>query len=323
MWFARVTDVQTSDDGRIYVGDSGQNKVFIYSPEGAFREEVGRQGSGPGEFLHVSAIHVIDSVLVVSDIRTWRTTRFTLDGELLESYSMPALPRIGFGTVRTLRHGYVLSEIYPVMTLQESMHSPFFHLILTDSSMGADTLARVATDNALWFDSADGRPYSSTATPFGNGGAWAQLGDSALVVADGYTGEVTWYLIATNGVEVARRTRLDVTSRQVTDADLAEVERDLRTELGTQVPRRIEIRGPSRWSGITRIVPDQIGEVLYVGFLEQNQLMWRTLHADDSLTPLELPKDFDLKSARGATFYGVVCDSLDIPTVVGLRLLPN
>ena len=68
---------------------------------------------------------------------------------------------LGFGTTRELRYGYVLSELFPVMTVQEQVFSPFYRLVISRPGMSPDTVARFRSNNALWFDASDRIPYSS------------------------------------------------------------------------------------------------------------------------------------------------------------------
>jgi ABC-type Fe3+ transport system permease subunit/DNA-binding beta-propeller fold protein YncE len=70
----------------VYVSEYGGNdRVSIYTPEGAFVRSFGRPGPGPGEFSRPEAMRV-DSrrqVLYVADACNHRVARYTLDGRLL------------------------------------------------------------------------------------------------------------------------------------------------------------------------------------------------------------------------------------------------
>ena len=70
----------------VYVSEYGGNdRVSVYTPEGAFVRSFGRPGSGPGEFSRPEAMRV-DSrrqVLYVADACNHRVARYTLDGRLL------------------------------------------------------------------------------------------------------------------------------------------------------------------------------------------------------------------------------------------------
>ena len=231
---------------------------------------------------------------------------------------------LGFGTTRGLRYGYVVSELFPIMTIHEQVFSPFYRLVISRPGMSPDTVARFRSNNALWFDASDRLPYSSAWTPFGDAGAWATIGDSTLVFADGYTGEVAWHHMRRAGVEAGRLALVPVNVRAVSDSDLSEIERKIRAELGdVSPPPRIELRGPSLWSGITRLVADESSGLIYIGTpvpVTGGSLQWRVLHPDDAITSLVLPERFDLKSVRGHMLYGVTEDELGVATVRVLRI---
>jgi len=70
----------------VYVSEYGGNdRVSIYTPEGAFVRSFGRPGSGPGEFSRPEAMRVDArrQVLYVADACNHRVARYTLDGRLL------------------------------------------------------------------------------------------------------------------------------------------------------------------------------------------------------------------------------------------------
>lgn len=320
-WFDRVSAVQTSADGRIYVADSGLCRVFIYSADGSYVGAVGGKGTGPAEFQDIAAIRV-DSVLTVWDTRLHRSARFSLEGAHLDTGAQSPDSWSGFGTTRELRFGYVLSELFPVMTVHEQVFSPLYRLVISRSDMSPDTVAKFRSNNVLWFDAADGVPYSSAWTSFGDAGAWTTIGDSTLVFADGYTGEIAWHHMRPTRVEAGRSALVPVDVRPVSESDLSEIERHIRADLGNAAPRRIELRGPAFWSGITRLVADESTGRIYIGTPVQGwSLQWRVLHPDDAITSLILPGRIDLKSVKGDMLYGVVEDELGVSTVRVLRML--
>jgi hypothetical protein len=48
--FGRISGIARDDRGRIYVADQQANTVRVFDPRGRFLFNIGRQGSGPGEF---------------------------------------------------------------------------------------------------------------------------------------------------------------------------------------------------------------------------------------------------------------------------------
>lgn len=320
VWFSRVLDIRSTPDGRIYVADSGRREILIFSPSGGLITAVGGEGEGPGRFTMLGAMRV-DSVIWVWDPMRRTETRFSLDGALLGSRSVTEPWLFGPGTSRSLRHGHRISETAPTFhPFQSRFDSPFYRLVVSGVGVRPDTVAEIRSRQALWFDADDMLPFANTATPFGQGGGWAFLGDSALVVADGYSGEVVWYRATTTGLQVLRRAHAPVNVLAVTESDLARFEQslhqELRNELGARAPRAISVRAPSHWSGITRIVADETGPAVYLeSAAGRTASRWRVLRNDGTIGPVTFPPQFELLSARGDTFYGIVRDGLGVVKV--------
>lgn len=77
--------------GGIAVADGGTSTVRIFSPDGTFVTELGRQGKGPGEFMRISRLVVAPpDTLVVYDSGLFRVSRFLLSGSFLSSVEIQA-----------------------------------------------------------------------------------------------------------------------------------------------------------------------------------------------------------------------------------------
>ncbi len=72
-----ATAVATTLDGDIILSDSENNRLMVYGSNGNFKQQIGRAGSGPGEFLHLIDVIVSpDNTLFVADRRQARTSVF-------------------------------------------------------------------------------------------------------------------------------------------------------------------------------------------------------------------------------------------------------
>lgn len=78
-------DIVVDSHGNIFVADYKPSVIKMYGPDGAFVRTVGREGSGPGEFLNASLLMTRDT-LVVHDSRQSRTMAFTADGEFIHAW---------------------------------------------------------------------------------------------------------------------------------------------------------------------------------------------------------------------------------------------
>jgi DNA-binding beta-propeller fold protein YncE len=66
-------------EGRIWVTDTGHDRLVVYSPGGEFIREVGREGSGRGEFNEPVGIAYFQGSLFIADMYNSRLV--ILDGE--------------------------------------------------------------------------------------------------------------------------------------------------------------------------------------------------------------------------------------------------
>jgi hypothetical protein len=80
-----------ADDGRIAVLDGGNHRVQVFDADGGFLATMGTQGQGPGELRQPLAVLANSNGLRVYDVVNRRITRWSLQGELIES-SRPDRP---------------------------------------------------------------------------------------------------------------------------------------------------------------------------------------------------------------------------------------
>ncbi|MGD2089273.1 MAG: 6-bladed beta-propeller [Candidatus Aminicenantes bacterium] len=91
-----VQNIGSSDDGRVYILDSKNYKIYIYSPEGKFVSSFGKRGEGPGEIKNFEMgeqLFVVNQRVIVVDRS--RISYFSLDGTFEKSivYSPQLKPR--------------------------------------------------------------------------------------------------------------------------------------------------------------------------------------------------------------------------------------
>lgn len=88
--FDRPKGVALDADGNIYVGDIGNHRVQVFSPEGEFLREWGVQGSGPGQFNEPWGL-AVDSergFVYVADTWNHRIQKFDLEGNFLTQWGI-------------------------------------------------------------------------------------------------------------------------------------------------------------------------------------------------------------------------------------------
>jgi hypothetical protein len=89
---SRPTDLFRDEEGVFYVEDGSNCRIAVFDREGQYVRDIGRQGSGPGEFSRFGwgLAGLEDGVLTVHDYMLRRTTRYRTDGSLLEVIPRPA-----------------------------------------------------------------------------------------------------------------------------------------------------------------------------------------------------------------------------------------
>jgi hypothetical protein len=165
---------------------------------------------------------------------------------------------------------------------------------------------------------------------FGAGGAWVRSGDSLLVHADGYSGEVTWYAVGNRGATVTARGLLGRSGREATPEDV-QAETDRLNGMALAVRGRdpssadsldfaAELLGaPTRWSvattaiaaddgavwiGINRIYHVAVDAANGVRVGEDNT--WAVFPASGEAFTVTLRPLFRLTAVAGGRLYGFV-----------------
>ena len=116
-----VTRVAFDKDGRLYVLDTGNARVLLFDASGRFIRQIGRRGSGPGEFQAAAGLTVLaDGTLVVGDAAAGLVL-FDARGEYLRSVQLgeirvlyPSIQADGSGGV--VMHETATSRVTPRIT---------------------------------------------------------------------------------------------------------------------------------------------------------------------------------------------------------------
>jgi hypothetical protein len=89
--FAEVQNIRAAKDGRIYIADSKNCKIYIINNEGAFISSFGRRGEGPGEIMNYGSggqLFVVNDTIVFAE---WgKLQYFSLDGKYRKTVLIPS-----------------------------------------------------------------------------------------------------------------------------------------------------------------------------------------------------------------------------------------
>lgn len=100
-------------DGHVYIGDYGQDSIFVLGLDGAFVSSFGGTGSGDGQFHGISYLAVAsDGRLLVTDYDNGRIQAFDPDGTFLESFVLSDGSEFAdpYGIAMTPNNQLVISE---------------------------------------------------------------------------------------------------------------------------------------------------------------------------------------------------------------------
>jgi sugar lactone lactonase YvrE len=90
-------------DGNIYVADSENHRIQVFTPEGEFVATWGSYGSGPGQFDVPQGIAIdADGMVYVSDRNNSRVQKFTPDGKFVLAWGRPGSGNGEFAEPRNL-----------------------------------------------------------------------------------------------------------------------------------------------------------------------------------------------------------------------------
>ena len=318
--FGQISAVAVASDRRIWVADAQAREIRVFSETGEFRQRVGRDGEGPGEFRHVGGLARAPDGVGAMDGRLGRVTVFDASGEVVR--------------LLRLQRSYMILESHAVMTFDPA--GRFFDRARLSARPGMDSigaivygsegevvdtvfLATVAQDQL--FLERDGVPLMSVPRPYAPRPSLAFGPDGAAYLARGAEYRVDVFSPAGDTVRVIHRPveRPPVTAAE-RDSALARIERVFE-EQGGRVPPGTEL--PERKPAILGLEVDVEGNlwVRAPGPSGSGQFQWSVhdpegRYLGDVTTPVmavdQIGRDFVAGTTR---------DELGVPRAVVLPLL--
>lgn len=348
--FGRVAGVAVSKSGIVYVLDVIDANIRSFTLDGRHLRTFGRRGGGPGEFTSPSRLRATDSTVQILDAARWSNVMFSANGEHLRTVIADE-----YGQRRIqLRSGSVVSSesvslevVKPGPGAATTTPPPQHELLTVKQRSGRlDTLATIRLDLA-YIQSSPGRG-TMRSSGFGRAGAWETIGDTALVVVDGYSGIVRWFRDGSSGLVLDRTRTMGVAARGVTADDIRRQEQriaeaTLRGTSGTWPPPGRALAPPStytmigappKWSVATTAIAGADGAV-WVGAprtvarrppglaasssVEDN--VWTVFPPTGNPFTVSLPSTEHLQAVHGELLFCIPVSSENEPTVNVYRLL--
>jgi hypothetical protein len=130
----------TNSAGDIFVIDAMQQAIRRFDARGRHIENIGRQGSGPGEFSDIQAMTAVGDTLVVFDRMNNRITRYDTFGRTFTMFVRESEVIVSPAGMAPLGDGEVV--IYYDNTFREAPHRRLLHHLNADGTLRA-SLGRV------------------------------------------------------------------------------------------------------------------------------------------------------------------------------------
>ncbi len=233
--------LRLDEDGNLFIADRGNDRIAMFDPDGRFVRGFGREGEGPGEFRWVDILEVRDGIVSAWDNQLDRTTRFRIDGTLLD---VTTVPRGGstFGSMMTSSM-YVEESGHRVLLNREGFRG--------DGTMQAEAVVTDGASDTLWTVSTPSllcRYQVSLSTAGRTMGALVPIEYSprpvivyapalGIVVSDGDKPELTLYDLEGT---IVRRIRIDMPPERVTGAERARIINDFDRQIAEAPENRVD-----------------------------------------------------------------------------------
>jgi hypothetical protein len=203
--------------GSIYVVDLTTPSVRQSGLDGLFVAELGRSGQGPGEFFRPSYVSARGDSVGVYDWGQRHWTIFDQSGEHLVTYTPPHPMGRYTGLQKPLPPVAGFHLALTGWVNDESVEYPNAVIQWKDPEV-VDTLATIATGNLMF--SYRGTPqWHSTSWSVGAGGGFDEVGDSLVVLVNGFSSTATVYRRTQHGVKVERKRSLPGAAHALTEKE--------------------------------------------------------------------------------------------------------
>lgn len=303
-------------DGSVYVLDSQAAELISLASDGEVRWRAGREGAGPGEFIHGTGLQWLGGLLVFRDLENHRLSLWSPAGRNEGEIPLPRFRFPGYpGWLGVLDSASVVAAIPPPDRVVG--HAPPEDGVLVLARRGApavDTLLRFAFPPTRMRRVAGGGqlPAFPKLAAFPN---FAVAPEGLFVVPDG----------SRYRIEV-----FDLRGRHIRTLSGPEgtppvTSRDRRAYLEENPPAHPADAGdfPAHFPAIAELYTGADGTLLVKTFWARDDAVrWDRWSAKDGrfLHSFTLPRSVRDAAPAGDRLYAVELDSLDVPVVRGYRL---
>lgn len=327
-------EVRTLSDGRVAVLNAGSYEVLVFSPTGQLVLRFGRRGQGPGEFVRPLFMGTVpgDSILVTDLLLPQRTTVFSSDGVVARTFALDTLSGsegqslyvfpIGITADRIL----VASRGVEPTTVNASpgvRRIPSVTMLYDLEGSVRATVQQPDRQSEYFLVESEGQLRVVTPPPLR--GLYTAVGPAGVALAMSDLGIVTLW-----GSDGADRGTAEIPPPRmpITSSMIDEMRREWAAEPEDEAARRLrsaavqEAPMPSAMPVVSDLEIDRAGRVWVREATPSTESLARW-HVHDGATPVgyvDLPAELEVKEIGADYVLAVSADSLDVESIVRVRL---
>jgi hypothetical protein len=307
--------IAAAPDGSLYVLDSRAAELIALAPGGRVRWRAGREGAGPGEFIHGTGLQWMGGLLAFRDLENHRLSLWDPSGRTVGEVPLPRFRFPGYpGWIGMLDTGLVAAAIPPQAPFAGSGPARQGVLVLARSgSARADTLLRFAFPPTRMRQAPGGGRLPSF-PPMAAYPNFAVSAEGLFVVPDGGRYRI-------EGFDLRGRRTVTLTGPEATPPV---TQADRRAYLRDRLPaERADAGFPDRFPAVAELYAGSDGTLLVRTFWKQDSAVrWDRWSARDGrfMHSFTLPESVKDATPAGDRVYAVQLDSLDVPVVRTFRL---
>lgn len=216
--------------GNFYVNDPRTDQIVAYDMEGRFLHTIGREGEGPGDLDFPRNLQIVsDTLYVNSHIASWRLTRFTTDGSLVDLTVQRVPTRGTIPTLYQAQSGNLLIRVdnHPVIGDDWFVDSQMVVLSADEDTVAVIKVPRVQFAKTTSFND-QGMPYPPTLLLYAGYPALGFRSEQGIFASSGMEPVLRFYDLTG---ALTRVVRIDMDPEEITSEEKIAFLDVLRSEL--------------------------------------------------------------------------------------------
>lgn len=318
----RIAGVAADENGQVYIADGDQNTIHVFDPDGSYRQSLGKEGKGPGEFGSLALLQLSDDFLHAMDFSQRRvnvfspeTLEFSHTFNLLnEDRQVEELDGTYPGSFIPLdKNRYLVSFSHPFRSGDLEDERSVLHYILdSDGKVVSDRILKTKMGEFLTERSGDS--FMVWGSPFG-GNSLLELSENG----DIFTAWTRDFLIHLHNTDGEKKGAYYYPFQNAPlDRDEAINLND--SEVYQRMARNSEI--PDTWPALNSMKSDDQNRLWISTIVEDQDLyQWWVLDQNgEPLTTFTWPRSQKIENIKNGYLYARETDDMGLAQVVRYRV---